>query len=145
MTQVFISYKSEYRAFAEQLRERLLSWGHKPWLDVFDIPAGTAPNSRGWDDAIHNGMKASQVVVGVMTPESLKSPNVLDEWGWALENQRRLFMMWLRDVTTEEIPPRYIRIQRIDVRKDEASGLERLKRALESPTLIVPVESPARL
>jgi hypothetical protein len=57
MTKVFISYKSQEREFAEQLRASLLSWGHLPWLDVFDIPAGTATNSKGWDDAIHNSRK----------------------------------------------------------------------------------------
>src|ERR1700752_5092292 len=122
MTQVFISYKSEERAFAKRLRDQLRSWGHQTWLDVDDIPPGTTPNSKGWDDAVHAGMKACQVVVGVLTTESLQSENVLDEWGWALENQRRLFLLWLRDVETENIPPRYIRIQRIDIRQDEKTS-----------------------
>ncbi|HEX2623093.1 MAG TPA: toll/interleukin-1 receptor domain-containing protein, partial [Phototrophicaceae bacterium] len=83
--QAFISYKSEYRDFAERLRDSLLAWGHHAWLDVKDIHAG-----EDWDTAIHQGMKTSQIVIGVLTPESLRSDNVLDEWGWALSNQRRL-------------------------------------------------------
>ena len=35
--QIFISYKSEYRSFAERLRENLLAWGHRVWLDIDDI------------------------------------------------------------------------------------------------------------
>jgi MFS family permease len=138
--QIFISYKRQDQSFAERLREMFLSWGHQAWLDVVDIPAGTAEGSKGWDDAIHQGMKSSQVVVGVLTPESLTSENVLDEWGWALTNQRRLFLLWLRDVSEEDIPPRYIRIQRIDVRRSIETGLERLQRAFASPVLIVPTE-----
>src|SRR5690606_23540561 len=101
MTRVFISYKREDEAFARQLRESILSWGHQVWLDIIDIPVGTQVNSKGWDDAIHQGMIASNVVIGVLTPESLKSENVLDEWGWALSNNRRLILLWLRDIPEE--------------------------------------------
>lgn len=138
--QVFISYKREDQSFAEQLHQHINAWGHRSWLDVVDIPAGTTPDMRGWDDAIHQGMKDSQVVIGVLTPESLKSPNVLDEWAWALENQRRLFLLWLRDVSPVDIPPRYIRIQRIDLRKNAPSGLQKLQSALATPTLTLPDE-----
>lgn len=136
--QAFISYKREDQSFAEQLRDAIHNWGHRVWLDVFDIPSGTAPSSKGWDDAIHKGMKQSQVVIGFLTPESLASENVLDEWGWALTNQRRLFLLWLRDVSEEDIPPRLIRIQRIDLRKNVKAGLERLQQALTTPSLTMP-------
>lgn len=135
---VFISYKSQEREFAIALRERLHEWGYATWLDVEDIPAGTTPDSKGWDDAIHNGMKACQVVVGVLSKASIASPNVRDEWGWALTNKRRLFLLWLEDVPDEDIPPRYERIQRLDFRESRPRGFSRLRQALDSPAKITP-------
>ena len=135
---VFISYKSEEREFAITLRDKLQKWGHDTWLDVDDIPPGTTHGTRGWDDAIHAGMKACQVVVGVMSRRSLQSPNVLDEWRWALENDRRLFLLWLEDVSSEDIPPSYIRIQFIDFRTDLDKGFSKLRLGMKSPALIVP-------
>ncbi|MCL4251277.1 MAG: TIR domain-containing protein [Anaerolineae bacterium] len=142
---IFISYKREYEDFAKRLYQSLVGWGHQPWLDVFHIPPGTAPETKGWDDAIHSAMKAARVVVGLLTPEALKSEAVLDEWGWALTNSRRLFLLWLRDIDEEEIPPRYIRIQRIDLRRNEENGLRRLHSALESPVLIIPPDTSKNL
>src|SRR5688572_24325943 len=113
---VFISYKSQDVEFARELHQHLLDWGYETWLDVVDIPVGTTPNGKGWNDAIYAGMKACQVVVGVMTPLSLQSENVKDEWVWALENKRRLFILTLENVTSEAIQPIFIRIQRIDFR-----------------------------
>jgi formylglycine-generating enzyme required for sulfatase activity len=128
MAHIFISYRRKDESFARQLHDLLREWGHSPWLDVLDIPAG-AP----WDDSIHVGLKASEIVIGILTPESLTSQNVLDEWGYALTNGKRLFLLWLRDVEEADIPPRYIRIQRIDCRTDRSDGLTKLHSALDSP------------
>jgi DNA polymerase III delta prime subunit len=135
---VFISYKSEHRDFAERLHNVLREWGHMPWLDVHEIPFGTTSQTKGWDDAIHLGLKSSSVVIGILTADALRSKHVLDEWGWALTNERRLFILEREKVPNEDIPPDYIRIQRIDVKKDEGVGFEQLKGALESPALIIP-------
>jgi len=131
MAKVFISYKREDEAFARQIHNKLREWGHESWLDIDNISAGTIPGSKGWDDAVHRGMKVSQVVIGIMTPESLASENVLDEWGWALTNDRRLILLWLREVPEEDIPPRYIRIKWIDFRKKRAEGFRDLEHALD--------------
>ncbi|HSF71319.1 MAG TPA: toll/interleukin-1 receptor domain-containing protein, partial [Methylotenera sp.] len=83
MTSIFISYKSEYRSFAEKLYHHLDEWGFNPWLDVFKIPPG-----EDWGKAIHKGLRASDVVVALMTPEALESEMVMAEWHWALVNNR---------------------------------------------------------
>src|SRR5262249_34407170 len=108
--QIFISYKREEEAFARQLHSAINSWGFHSWLDVNEIRPG-----QDWDTSIHAGLKSSPIVVGILTPESLTSENVLDEWGYALSTGKRLFLLWLRSVPEEDIPPRYIRIQRIDL------------------------------
>ena len=131
---IFISYKSEYRVHAEELRTKLLEWGFSPWLDVFDIPFGTTPNTKGWDDAVFEGMKPAEIVIGLMTPESVKSQNVLDEWDYALRNHKRLLLLFQKDIPEEDIPLRYGRIQRIDFRTDKNLGLDILQQVLNSPT-----------
>lgn len=126
MKRIFISYKRQDEAFARQLRDDLLAWGYAPWLDVVDIAPGDS-----WDAAIHAGLRAADGVIGFLAPESLRSQNVLDEWGYALSAGKRLLLLWLRDVTEAEIPPRYIRIQRINLLRDPAEGLGKLRQALD--------------
>lgn len=141
--QVFISYKREDEAFARRLYAEIAAWGYSPWIDVVHIPPGTSPNTKGWDDAIFDAMKAAEVVIGVMTPASVASENVLDEWDYALRNQKRLFILWLQDILEADIPPRYGRIQRLDFRYDQTAGLGKLRAALASPVKILTSESAA--
>lgn len=141
--QAFISYNRNDIDFAYHLRDQLRAWGITTWFDRDNIPAGTQPDTKGWEEAIHAGMRTSQAVVGVLSPDSLKSQFVLDEWFWALENKRRLLILWLRDVPSEDIPPHYIRIQRIDCRGEAvAAGLEKLRQTFATDSLIVPVSPP---
>lgn len=122
---IFISYKREDESFARRLHAQLKEWGYPVWLDVLDIPAGS-----DWDSTIHHAMQFADIVIGVLTPASLSSRNVLDEWGYALSNNKRLFLLWFKDVPEADIPPRYIRIQRIDFRRGESIAMEKLKYAL---------------
>ena len=140
--QIFISYKREDEAFARQLYSQIASWGYSPWLDVMHISA-----DHNWDDAIDVALKASEVVIAVLTPESVASENVKNEWGYAESAQKRLVFVWLRDIPETAIPHRFIRRQRIDFRTDQAVGLSRLKALLESPVKILEeysAESPAK-
>ncbi len=121
---VFLSYKREYETFARSLSETIKSWGYDVWLDVADIRVGDY-----WDAAIHEGIKESTAVVGLMEPESLESPNVLDEWHWAVLNSR-LVLIKIHEVSTAEIPPFFIRINYIDYVKDHTLALNKLHEEL---------------
>ena len=125
MTQIFISYAREHEAFARRLYSEIETWGHVPWLDVINIHPG-----ENFDTAIHVGMEAAEVILGVMTPESLQSENVLDEWAYARENNKRLILLLLCEVSKSQIPPQYIRKQRINLVEDEIEGLAKLKQEL---------------
>ena len=37
----FISYKTENRQFASNIRINPLEWGYETWMDNFDLPDGT--------------------------------------------------------------------------------------------------------
>lgn len=132
---VFISYKREDVEFAKRLREFILNQGFDAWMDIFNIPQGVDPvhNSYGWDDAIDRGLRNSDLVLGVMTPESVASQNVLNEWGWTLSNKLPFILVRLREVRSHDIPHRYIRINYIDFVSSDDVGFELLADCLRSP------------
>jgi hypothetical protein len=134
--QIFISYKREDEPFARRLCDTIQAWGYTPWLDVVDIRA-----DENWDDAIDTGLKSAEVIIGVLTPESITSPNVKNEWAYAATNKKRMVFIWLKDIDEAEMPHRFIRHQRIDFRKDETQGFAQLKNLLNSPVKILVSES----
>jgi len=121
----FISYKSEYRDIASRLRDTLQTWGYGTWFDVDDIKEGF------FRDAIQQGLESASVVIGILTPEALKSREVLSEWNYAYtRDDKRLLLLRYRDV---ELPYWLEPVQYFDCETDETHGLEQLKTALESP------------
>jgi len=123
--QIFISYSHEDATFVQQVREQLQAWDYQTWLDSDNIPHGAY-----WPDAIDAGLKNSDVLVGVMTPDSVASRNVKNEWDWALENGRPLFLLLLQEC---EVPHRYVSINYIDFTNSAAHGFSQLKEALANP------------
>ena len=125
MTRVFISYNREDSLFAQRVRDHVRTLGLETWLDVDDIPKGVY-----WPDAVDEGLRASDVVVGVMTPESVASRNVKNEWDWALDNDKPLLLLRLREAP---VPHRYISLNYIECAQDEAAGFAQLGAALADP------------
>src|SRR5262249_43570142 len=122
MARVFISYNREDSLFAARLRDYLPGLGYDTWLDVDDIPKGVY-----WPDAVDEGLRASDSVVGVMTPESVASRNVKNEWDWALDNDKPLLLLRLRQAP---VPHRYISLNYIECSRDEEAGFAQLNAAL---------------
>ena len=91
MTTAFISYKSEYRPFAQKVREFLRGLGHQTWFDQDDIEEG-----KYFYDEIDKGLKRSDVVVGIITPEAIKSREVLLEWRYAYNTRGKTRLLLLK-------------------------------------------------
>jgi pimeloyl-ACP methyl ester carboxylesterase len=104
--QVFISYQRADSDFANRVREHLVAAGVNTWMDQYDIPVGAY-----WPDEIDKGLASSNVVVGVLSPDSADSRNVKNEWDWAIANDKRLVLLMVRPCV---IPHRYISINYID-------------------------------
>jgi len=125
--QVFLSYAREDQAIVEVLRERVLAWGYEPYVDKYDLAIGAY-----WTDEIDAALRASDVVVGIMSPAAIGSRNVKNEWDWALVNNKRLILMMFEQC--DDVPMNYVSIHRIiATAPDDASGLHELKEALRSP------------
>jgi hypothetical protein len=122
VSQIFISYSRANQVFAEALRTKLQSGGYATWIDIDNIPAGAT-----WPDEIDSGLRASDLIVGVMSPDAVASRNVKNEWDWAIVNNKRLILLMLE---TCSVPMNYISINYIDFRSDHETGFTRLNKAL---------------
>jgi tetratricopeptide (TPR) repeat protein len=120
--QVFISYQRSDADFARRLREHLSSAGVRTWMDAFDIPVGAY-----WPDEIDKGLAASDIVVGVLSPDSVESRNVKNEWDWSIANQRPLVLIQTAPCV---IPHRYVSINFIDATHDPDGAMKHLTAAL---------------
>ena len=121
--QVFISYQRTDELFARQVREHLVAHGVKTWMDQYDIAVGAY-----WPDEIDKGLAASDIVVGILSPDSVDSRNVKNEWDWAIQNDKRLLLI---QVAPCLISHRYVSINFIDATgPDTAPALAALVRSL---------------
>lgn len=124
---VFISYKSEYRDLAIRVRDKLRAWGHQTWFDRDNIGKG-----EYFREAIQNGLENSDVVIGIVTQEALKSREVLMEWDYAFSGKSRLLLLRYQEI---ELPYWLSGIQYIDFSSNIDSAFEELQSALiESDT-----------
>ena len=80
MRNVFISYSRKDVDFAQHLATQLDEPGTEVWFDMEDI----APGMK-WSSAIQEGLDTADVMLVIVSPESMASPNVEDEWQYALD------------------------------------------------------------
>jgi RNA-directed DNA polymerase len=72
---VFISYARAQAEFARGLVSSLSERGIGTWIDIDDISGGA-----NWGNAIQDGLKICDAMILILTPDSMKSSNVQDEW-----------------------------------------------------------------
>ena len=75
MPRVFISYSRKDEDFARRLATDLDRLGADLWIDADDIPPG-----MNWSTAIQQGLDTCEVLVLIVSPDSMESKNVEDEW-----------------------------------------------------------------
>ena len=95
---IFISYKRCDAAFANHLWQRLNEMGYYPWIDTKEIRA-TGP---GFRKAIEEALGKCDILIGVMTPESVVASNVVEEWD-SVKNKKKPFIL----VKLQECPAPY--------------------------------------
>lgn len=131
---IFISYKSQQRDYAMQIYEALKDWGLDPWLDVQRLQPGSE-----WANEIDKALKTCQAVLGIMTPESIGSRYVTNEWDMAIV-KGKLFIPLLFEDTDPHY--KYIDIQYIDFRnEDKSKSYEILRKRLTGREQSVAIKS----
>ena len=103
---VFLSYARSDVAFATRLANNLLKQQVDVWLDVFRLKPGTS-----WARQIGEALDACQVLLVVLSPDSISSENVEDEWNWFLDHKRPTVTVLHRPCT---IPYRLAKLHYID-------------------------------
>lgn len=91
MPNVFISYARETQIFATKLARSLEQSGADVFLDIDDIPAG-----MNWSQAIQNGLDNAQVMLIVISPASMASKNVTQEWQYFADNGKVIIPIWFQ-------------------------------------------------
>ena len=130
MTRIFISYKSEYRNLAEQVRSRLHTWGYDTWFDHEDIPSGAY-----FRHEIQKGLESSDIIIGLMTREAFDSREVMWEWDYALYNSHFIALKY----DDAPLPYHLAGTQYIDCTHNAEQAFEELREALtQQPKMVEP-------
>ncbi len=91
MPHIFISYSRKDEAFAHRLAQSLSDLGADIWIDVKAISAGTK-----WSRAIQQGLDTCDALIVVVSPDSMASTNVEDEWQYYLEQKKPVIPVLIR-------------------------------------------------
>ena len=91
MARIFIAYPHEHQLFATRLARSLSEIGADVWIDVENIPPGMK-----WHNAIQQGLRTCELMLVIITPESMASHNVEAEWFHFLENSKPIIPLLYR-------------------------------------------------
>ncbi len=91
MARVFISYSRSDEEFSRRLARSLSESGMDVWIDIEDIPAGMK-----WSKAIQEGLDSAEVMVVLISPDSMASSNVEDEWQYFLDHGKPVIPVLLQ-------------------------------------------------
>jgi len=122
---VFISYSSLDKNFADKLKEKLESWKHTTWMDVYNIPKG-----ESWPREIDKGLDACDVFVVVMSKAAFDSENVLSECLSAQSKHKTLIPLRIENYNQSIIPTILVLMQHIDFVANQEAGFSELKKIL---------------
>lgn len=96
---IFISYSQEDAAWVRSLAEALRAEGLDVWLDQWHT--GTR---EALPDALEQGLRGSDAVVVLVSPESAKRPNLFFELGFALGERKTVIPVVSPDLDREMLP-----------------------------------------
>jgi hypothetical protein len=119
----FCCYSRTDGDFVLKLAKDLRSGGANVWIDQLNIKAG-----KRWDTAVEAALTAAKCLIVFLSPESATSNNVLDEIAFALDENKIIIPVVIRDCV---VPFRIRRFQRITFKEDYQDSLASLLTALQ--------------
>ncbi|HBB95829.1 MAG TPA: toll/interleukin-1 receptor domain-containing protein [Blastocatellia bacterium] len=129
---VFISYASKDEALARKLTASLEDAGLDAWYDKREILPGD-----NWAEKISQGLKESNAMVVLLTPQALQSDAVQNNISYALGQEafrNRLIPVIIGDANdfpADSMPWIFKRLQTITVLKDDEEA-EQFKKVAEA-------------
>jgi len=125
--QLFISYSRAQTPFVDRLADQLERSGYPLWLDYHNlIPA------RPWFPQIEAGIDGADVVLLIVSKESLTSKNVEPEWKRALDRGKRIILLIFEAVP---LPPGLQTCEWVDFRDNYKRAFQQLVNSIEGPSL----------
>ena len=107
MAQVFISYSRKDLDFVEKLASDLKEAGLEVWYDLSNLHGGSR-----WSKEIASAIRASKFVLIVLSPESVSSKWVEEEFLFASQLNKKIIPLLFKKC---ELPFGYHALQAIDV------------------------------
>jgi hypothetical protein len=107
VSKIFISYARKDESFVRNLADNLASMSIDSWVDVNDIPAG-----EKWSSAIQQALNVCTVTIVVISPHSMDSENVEDEWHFFQDKKKPIIPILIEK--TNNIHYQLSRKQHID-------------------------------
>lgn len=89
---IFISHSSKDDKFVNDLRQGLIRFGYRVWVDHHDIPAG-----KHWDEVVDAALSRSYAMILVLSPDAVESRNVRAEWFEFREQDKPILPVKVRD------------------------------------------------
>jgi CRP-like cAMP-binding protein len=116
---IFISYSSVDRDFVERLARDLKREKFDVWLDIHYLEPG-----KSWSRQVGKALDTCEAMLLIISPDSLASENVDDEWNYYLDTKKIVLPVLYRECT---IPFRLHKLHYIDfVRNDYYEAFNRL-------------------
>ncbi|HLY28450.1 MAG TPA: TIR domain-containing protein, partial [Aggregatilineales bacterium] len=136
VTNIFISYSSKNRAQVEPLVADLQALGHEVWFDK-ELSGGQV-----WWDQILEAIRACDLYVMALTPDSLESLACRLEYAYAESINKRILPVMLDSVQVNALPSALAVLQLVDFRKADRTGTIALSRALGKLPPAKPLPNP---
>lgn len=122
---IFMSYSRREVGFVDDLTHRLEQHGYQVWLDYRSLVPGTP-----WAGQIDKGLDESEVVLLVVSKDSLASKYVEMEWRRVLKENKRVILLIFEAV---DLPVELGKFEWVDFRGSYEAGIKELVGQLESP------------
>ncbi len=122
---IFMSYSRREVGFVDQLTGRLEEEGFQVWLDYRSLIPGSP-----WKTQIEKGLDESEVILLVVSKESMASKYVELEWRRVIQEDKRIILVILEAVDLPEVLEKY---EWVDFRGNFKAGIKELVGQLESP------------
>lgn len=125
MAEVFLSYAAADAQVAARIRQELENAGIQIWSD-----ANIEPGDN-WSKEINDNLKRSAMGVVLLSPASLNSAYVAQEYQYLLAQNKPLYVATIEHVEPKNMPY-YLQAQEaIDLSHDLDSGVTELKHAIQ--------------
>jgi hypothetical protein len=90
MSRIFICYSRKDQEFKERLLTSLTKHNFETWVDSQNISVGDY-----WSDKVQEGLEKSDIMLVIISPDSMKSRPAKDEWEYFLDKGKPIIpVLW---------------------------------------------------